>query len=159
MSGAQAAPAWSLVGPVLSVTVLGEPVGQGRISYRRGRGYHSNEAELMPWRGAVIAHARQAMARRRAQVRWPLLGPVALHATFTLRRRPSVRRATPTVRPDVDHLVRAAGDALTEAAVVVDDAAFVELLARKCYPAGGPGALDAPGVLLQVFTVAVGERR
>lgn len=43
---------------MLNITVHGEPVGQGRISYgRHGRGYHSNGKALKPWRTRVQAAA------------------------------------------------------------------------------------------------------
>jgi Holliday junction resolvase RusA-like endonuclease len=62
---------------------------------------------------------------------------LVLQITFCLPRPASVKREHPTVAPDLDKLVRAAGDALT-GIVWVDDSQIVNLHAWKRY--GKPGA-------------------
>ncbi len=96
-----------------------------------------------------------AARRLGAAPAFPLDGPLAVHATFTLRRPATVRRPTPATRPDLDHLIRAACDALTQAGAITDDGRIVELFARKTYPAGDVRALDAPGLYLNLYTVAI----
>lgn len=132
----------------LTVTVPGVPVGQGRLSaVGRGRVIHSNAGALLPWRASIAAHVRQEMAA--AGVVEPLDGPLTLTATFTLPRPKSAprRRWAPDGRPDLDHLVRAACDGLTQGGIWVDDGQVVTITASKVY--GLPSA---------VFTVAPAER-
>lgn len=147
----------------LTVTVLGVPVGQGRVSgggmrqTKTGRlyhqpAYHSNRAELDPWRDKIAGQVREEMAAQGVE-QFPKTEPVELHATFSLARPPSVppsKRWAPTVAPDLDHYLRALGDALT-GALLEDDAQIVTLRVSKVYAV--PPAL--PGV---TFTVAPAER-
>ncbi len=118
----------------------GEPVGQGRIScYGRGRAVHSNDKELRPWRVQIGAAAMLAMGSR-----GPFDGPVAVSLSFYLPRpKVAAKRLFPHLRPDVDHLVRAFGDAI-KGVVVTDDSRIVRLDAQKLY------ALDKPGLWAQV---------
>lgn len=147
--------------PTLEVFVPGAPVGQGRISHNAaGRGYHSNDKQLRPWRRTVVLLTRQAIAqRRRPAPRFPLDGPVMARLDFVLPRGRTVRRPLPAVRPDLDHLIRAALDSLTAAHALVDDGRVVTLLASKTYPdrpaAGGeprPG-LHVPGLRIQLYEI------
>lgn len=75
------------------------------------------------------------------------MGPVELHVTFYLERPASIsmsKRPFPIVPPDVDKLVRAIGDGLTDAGVWGDDSQVVLLVASKEYAdAQEPGALIA----------------
>lgn len=70
-----------------------------------------------------------------------LEGPVVLTVTFRLARPETMVREAPMVRPDLDKLTRAIGDAL-EGVLYVNDAQIVDLHARKVYTpiAGHPGA-------------------
>ena len=47
-------------------------------------------------------------------------------------------------------LTRALTDALTDAGVIVDDARFVDITARKVFPLEDVEALEAPGVRVEV---------
>lgn len=111
---------------------------QGSLrSLGRGRPtVHSNASALLPWRAAVIATIRAAMDPGQE---WPLLGPVKLSVTFALPRPLSApkSRLWPEKKPDLDKLVRAVGDALTQAGAIADDAQIVLLIADKVY--GQPG--------------------
>lgn len=132
-----------------AVIVPGTPVGQGRLSYvGRGRVVHSNAKLLKPWREKVAAKIRQAMG---TDGDWPILGPVKVAITFTLPRPKSApRRMWPAVRPDIDHLGRAALDALTMSGAIKDDAQVVMLgLTKVC---GSP-----PGMCLTLRSMA-GDR-
>ena len=142
---------------VVAFVVDGAPAPQGSKVARTtpgGAGYvhESNRAKLEPWRAAVAARAREAMGGRP-----PLTGPLELDVAF-LFGRPRAHYRTgrhagelkPTApiycdkRPDLDKLLRAIGDAIT-GIVAVDDAAIVELHARKAY--GSPSAQIAVRVL------------
>lgn len=43
-----------------SITVYGTPAGQGRVSFFKGRGVHSNAKKLKPWRKAISEAAQVA---------------------------------------------------------------------------------------------------
>jgi Holliday junction resolvase RusA-like endonuclease len=104
----------------------------------------SDNARLRPWRDAVSWHARQALLGG-----GPLTGPAKVRVEFRFSRpgghfgKRGLRPAAPrehVVRPDLDKLVRAILDALSEAGIWRDDAQVVETRARKLYHAR-PGAL------------------
>lgn len=44
----------------LVITAYGTPAGQGRVSFFKGRGVHSNAAKLKPWRKAISDAAQKA---------------------------------------------------------------------------------------------------
>lgn len=87
-----------------------------------------NPAPLKTWREDVKYAAVDAMNGHA-----PFEGPLELLVTFVLVKPKSVKRAWPFVRPDLDKLVRAVGDALTSAGVYTDDAQLVQITARKVY--------------------------
>lgn len=120
----------------LTVVVPGVPQPQGSMkSYGPGRMTHSNPATL-PWRASIIAHVRQAMENGGE---WPIEGPVKLCVSFHLPRPKSAPkwRLWPDKKPDLDRLVRACGDALTQSGCIRDDAQIVLISADKAY--GTPG--------------------
>lgn len=89
-----------------------------------------NSKALRSWEAAV---------RGVLQDKWegpPIEGPISIDLNFRLLKPPSVskKRARPTVRPDLDKLVRAVLDALTGIAFR-DDAQVVSIAARKFYDA------------------------
>lgn len=118
--------------------VYGLPVTQGSKRVVRAGGkrdgrplvVEDRRPDLLAWRGGVEVHARQA----RYACNWPIAsGPVAVRLGFVLPRRPSVRRPVPSVKPDLDKLVRGVLDALTGAGVWGDDGQVVDLVAGKRY--------------------------
>lgn len=121
--------------PALSVVVPGVAVAQGSLrSLGNGRPtVHSNAAALMPWRATVVATVQAGMAQAGGE--WPLTGPVKLEVLFALPRPRSApkSRVFPDRKPDLDKLVRAIGDSLTQAGAIADDAQIVTLLADKEY--------------------------
>jgi Holliday junction resolvase RusA-like endonuclease len=136
----------------LEVTVIGDPVGQGRVTtYGRGMTVHSNAKVLKPWREKIAWQVRQEMAVQGVDL-IPKDQPVELHATFTVARPKSAPRLrwAPIVRPDLDHYVRALGDALS-GVLIEEDSQIVSIYASKVYP--HPGAV--PGV---TFVVSPAER-
>ena len=125
----------------------GVPAPQGSKTHVGGGRLIESSRQVGPWRDAV----------RRAAVE----GPVYLVQVFALPRPKShygtgrnsgrVKRAAPSrppVRPDLDKLARAVGDALT-GVCYHDDAQVVNLCAAKYYvtPAG---RLSVPGVEIRI---------
>lgn len=105
--------------------VPGKPIGQGAISTIRGRSFHSNGKELIPWRESVGWCARAAKI--------PLLdGAVFVRYHFVIAKPKSVKRGEPFVVPDLDHYVRACGDALKGIAFF-DDSQICHITASKIY--------------------------
>lgn len=105
--------------------------------------------KVKPWREDVKAAAERV--RNGAE---PLDCPLRLHMVFTLPKPASApkRRTTYPMRtPDLSKLARSTEDALTAAGIWKDDARVVEygLLAKR-YPGEGRGALEAPGVWIEI---------
>jgi Holliday junction resolvase RusA-like endonuclease len=67
---------------------------------------------------------------------------------FYLPKPKTVDRQLPSVSPDLDKLIRAVGDSLTDSGVVIDDSRIVRISARKLYAEG-----IAPGATIQVKTL------
>lgn len=112
--------------------VHGTPAPQGskRAFITNGRAIVTdvNPAQLKTWREDVKHAALDAMNGR-----LPLVGPLELLVTFVLAKPKSVKRVWPHVRPDLDKLLRSAGDALTSAGVYGDDSQLVKITAQKVY--------------------------
>jgi len=116
----------------LDVFVPGVPQPKGSLHMVRcGRGalarivpsYKTRLGEA--WERAIMAHCKHA---QRCD------GAVCVTLRFVMPRPKSVRRALPSVRPDLDKLTRAVLDALQRAGVYRDDGQVVCLLADKSYP-------------------------
>lgn len=114
-------------------TVLGTPIPQGstKAFNRKGGGHPIVTADnpaTKPWRRLVAAAAMQAGV--------PMVSPetpMAVGVVFCFERPASAKkRRYPTVRPDLDKLVRSCLDALTGIAWV-DDAQVVALNVSKAY--------------------------
>lgn len=149
---------YRLLGPALTVQVLGEPVGQGRIStFGKGRTTHSNAKRLLPWREQVQNAAEAAIEKEQGVWhRFPLTGPVGLYCCFTVRKpasAPKTRTTWPAKRPDGSHLIRAVEDALQNAGAFIDDSQVVDGQYVKVFPGEHVQALHVPGVVIRVYTV------
>lgn len=95
----------------------------------------TNKRAQTSWATAVGSAAKAALAGYP-----PIDGPVSLRVAFYVPRPKSTRRDRPTVKPDLDKLLRATLDALTGIAFG-DDAQVVVVSASKDYAdAAGPGA-------------------
>ena len=125
---------------------LGLPVSQGSkkgfVNKRTGGVILTDAAKgLKPWRQAVVA----------AAPRGPQLdGPVAAHIVFTLPRPKSARKTDtdPSVRPDIEKLVRAVFDSVTDAGLWVDDSRVSRLESAKVWTGYDSEALMTPGVVI-----------
>jgi Holliday junction resolvase RusA-like endonuclease len=142
-----------LCGPLV-VTVFGRPVTQGSKTRTRYGMRDDNGVRLRPWREAVKTAALDALGGPDSTTWQRLDGPVSVSAAFTFDRpksAPKSRQCWPTTRSsgDLDKLVRAVFDALTDAGVWRDDSQVVEVSAAKLH-VGDSGGLRIPGVVLTV---------
>jgi Holliday junction resolvase RusA-like endonuclease len=137
-----------------SFTVFGvEPAPQGSKKYVGSR--KSAAGNLVPmivessprlpaWRKAVSDAVIQAMIDSGDDSKFD--GAVKLEAVFYLTRKPSVKRALPTVPPDADKILRSLMDGITARSksgeilgVWKDDSQVVKLEVSKVYATGEPG--------------------
>lgn len=112
----------------VTLWVPGRPVGQGAIRHsKQGFGYHANAHDLKPWREKVAWCAKAAKVPL-------LLGAVQVEYRFVLLRPKTVTRDFPTTAPDLDHYIRALGDALKGIAFT-DDSLICSITSTKVYGA------------------------
>jgi Holliday junction resolvase RusA-like endonuclease len=95
-----------------------------------GRVLHSQGSALAVWRSTIAWEATLAGCK-------PEQGAMKVTLLFIMPRPKTVKRAEPSVAPDLDKLVRAALDALTSVAYE-DDGQVTEIHAIKIY-GGIPG--------------------
>lgn len=129
----------------IEIAVQGEPVPQGskRCFCRNGKAnlVESNKA-LRPWRQVITTTALGAAAR----ANWETAdNAINLTVTFRMSKPKSTRRGTPCVKPDLDKLLRAVLDGLTDARIWTDDSRVVLIDAHKTYAENGN-----EGVLIRV---------
>lgn len=149
---------------VITIVVTGSPAPQGSKSFKGIRGGKAILAEssrhVKPWRDAVRADAllaRNAWAEQWG--RWiPLDQPLLVEMVFTMPKpaaAPKRRRTWPMRMPDLSKLCRSTEDALTDAGIWRDDARVVEYgRLAKVFPGEDPDALDQPGALIRIYTLA-----
>lgn len=132
----------------VSIDVLGVPAPQGSKRHV-GRGILvESSTKVGPWREAVVAAAaNQGVANRQ------LDGPLSVDVSFYFPRPKSHYRANGELKPaapyvhfttpDLDKVLRSTLDALTQAAVITDDARVQQVQARKLYATSerAPGAI------------------
>jgi crossover junction endodeoxyribonuclease RusA len=141
----------------MRITVYGKPITQGSKIRTRWSMRDSNGATLLPWRDNVRAAAVNADDPFGE-------APVSVAIGFTFARPKghfgtgrNAGRLNPSAPPypsshtigDIDKLVRACLDALTDAGVWNDDSQVVHLNARKKW-VGDWFALDRPGAVIDV---------
>jgi len=121
----------------VSLSVVGDPASQGSHAIMQGRIVQVNSKKHKAWRNAIT---QTALATLPAD--WqPIDEPCELIVNFYMPKPASATRSLPTVSPDLDKLIRAVGDSLTDSGVVVDDSRIVRISARKLYAIGiEPGA-------------------
>lgn len=138
----------NIIGPErierLAFFVPGTPVQQGSKTVFRNRPVDANAKTLKPWRKKVTETAKAELAGRAGFAKDAAI--VVLY-TFYLKLPKTVKRREPNVRPDLDKLERAIGDALTDAGVWVDDGQVVVSHTAKEYA-------DFPGVKIVVTELA-----
>ena len=121
----------------IQFAAVGVPRPEGSTAFKGMRGGKPiilhDDPQLPAWRNTVGYAARRAMAGKP-----PWEGPIRLELVFVVQRpqKMPTGRLAPVVKPDLDKLVRAIGDALNRI-VYSDDAQVTELTARKRYPVDG----------------------
>lgn len=138
----------------VTFTCHGAPVSQGSHVAWHGRVVAVNDRQLSNWRAMVRARALQAAAACGWGTNFD--GPVIVSARFNLRRPKKPRWPTPAVRPDLDKLARAVGDAITKSSkhgdgLISEDSRIIEWQISKHYT----DALHAEGVEVTVSKVGV----
>jgi Holliday junction resolvase RusA-like endonuclease len=121
----------------VSLSVTGDPASQGSHAIINGRIVQVNGSKHKAWRKAIVQEAINTLPSG-----WvPIDEPCELIVAFYLPKPKTVTRSLPSVSPDLDKLVRAVGDSLTDSGVVADDSRIVRISARKLYAEGiQPGA-------------------
>lgn len=128
----------------LTIDVAGEPASQGSHSVINGRIVQVNSAKHKRWRNAVVFAALDLIGED-----WePIDDPVELSVIFYLPKPKTATRELPSVMPDLDKLIRAVGDSLTDSGIIRDDSRIVAIHAQKRY-AGDRGA----GAVIRVKTL------
>lgn len=121
----------------ISFTVVGEPVPQGSktVAQYGGKAWlrDANAKKLKPWR-ALVAEA--------ADLGVTFDCPVWVRATFYMTRPKTVKRALPSVKPDLDKLERSLFDGMTDGGLIVDDSIIVAALTYKRYADGRKPGVD-----------------
>ena len=112
---------------MITFRVNGIPIPQGSMKVINGRVLHSQGSALAVWRSLIGWEAKSAGAS-------PHSLPVKITISFFMPRPKTVKRAYPSVAPDLDKLVRAVLDGLTGVAYE-DDGQVVQIHARKLYGA------------------------
>lgn len=141
----------------LKLFVPGRPVPQGSktafVNKKTGRPVVVDKDMRLPeWRMKITAHAIHAIQHHSIALDYPLDGPVGVMVEFLLTRprshygtgrnanvlKPSAPRY-PATMPDIDKLLRAILDGITDARVWLDDGQVVFVNAWKKYadPANG----------------------
>jgi Holliday junction resolvase RusA-like endonuclease len=129
--------------------VPGRPVPQGSktafVNKKTGRPIVVDKDMRLPeWRMKITAHARDAIAHHSLALMFPMTGPVGIRVDFILDRHKShygtgknagvVKESAPrypATMPDIDKLLRAILDGLTDARVWDDDGQVVWVQAGK----------------------------
>ena len=121
----------------VSLSVTGNPASQGSHAIMNGRIVQVNSSKHKAWRKAIV---QEAIATMPAD--WqPIDEPCELIVAFYMPKPKTVDRQLPSVSPDLDKLIRAVGDSLTDSGIVSDDSRIVRISARKLYAEGiQPGA-------------------
>ena len=118
---------------MISFRVFGDPAPQGSKTIMRGRLVESSK-KLPAWRKAVTEAAEQ--------VDFYTEDAVDVLIIFYMPKPKSLKRKRPSVKPDIDKLIRSVSDCLS-GTVIKDDAQIVTISARKEYS-------DEPGAEIQV---------
>jgi Holliday junction resolvase RusA-like endonuclease len=128
----------------VSLSVTGNPASQGSHAIMYGRIVQVNSSKHKAWRKAIVQEAIATLPDD-----WqPIDEPCELIVNFYLPKPKTVDRQLPSVSPDLDKLIRAVGDSLTDSGVVTDDSRIVRISARKLYAEG-----IQPGASIQVKTL------
>jgi len=109
-----------------SFFVRGRPIPQGSMKFiRPGVMIHSRSQDLALWRADIARNAELFGFK-------PVASAVKVQLDFVMSKPKSAKRVFPSVKPDLDKLVRAVLDGLT-GVVYEDDSQVILISASKTY--------------------------
>jgi len=109
-----------------SFFVKGKPVPQGSMKFiRPGVMIHSRSQDLALWRADIARNAELFGFK-------PIASAVKVELDFVMARPKSSKRIFPSVKPDLDKLIRAVLDGLTGVAYE-DDSQVILIQSSKTY--------------------------
>jgi len=109
-----------------SFFVKGKPVPQGSMKFiRPGVMIHSRSQDLALWRADIARNAELFGFK-------PIANAVKVELDFVMARPKSTKRIFPSVKPDLDKLIRAVLDGLTGVAYE-DDSQVILIQSSKTY--------------------------
>lgn len=129
----------------VTIFVPGTPQPQGNHRVGRAGHIYDSNPKLEGWRRAVTLVARRAWLPRK-----PLDEPACVAIEFKMPRPKRPRFTHPAVKPDLDKLERAIGDALEAAGVLKNDSRIVHVTKEKVYAAPG----ELPGATITIAPLA-----
>ena len=118
---------------MISYFIEGEPAPQGSKNgfVKNGRVVMvESSKKVKPWREAVTIKTAQHMSWETLN---PMTTPVEIALVFHLPRPKTVSREWPSVKPDLDKLIRSTFDGLTTGGLYTDDALVIAVSASKQY--------------------------
>lgn len=140
----------------LNFYIPGKPIPQGSKRWLPGGKMIEANSSLRPWRSVVTSYTLQAMRATRDRT-YPVIGPVTVVMDFSFARPKShygtgknagkVKDSAPlynTNTPDLDKLIRAVQDGMTDAGLWQDDSQVVTLHCTKVWA-------EQPGVVVTVY--------
>jgi len=131
--------------------VDGRPAPQGsKNAYVIGKRAVMVEASkhLPAWRADIILAVKKLFADTEDVSKF--VEPVKVRMTFFLERPKQPKwKVYPGGKPDLDHYIRAVGDALTIGGLLADDALIVKIQAEKVWC--GPTTKPEPGATIELW--------
>lgn len=131
--------------------VDGRPAAQGsKNAFVIGKRAVMVEASkhLPAWRADIILAVKKLFNDSQDVSRF--IEPVKLKVTFYIERPKQPKyKIYPGGKPDLDHYIRAVGDALTIGGLLADDALIVKILAEKVWC--GPETKPEPGATIELW--------
>lgn len=118
---------------MISFFIEGEPAPQGSKTGKVINGrvvMWEASSKVKPWREAVTIQTARYMSWNTLNA---ITDPVEIALVFHLPKPKSVKREFPSVKPDLDKLVRSTFDGLTTGGLYEDDALVIALSASKIY--------------------------
>lgn len=131
--------------------VQGRPAPQGsKNAFVIGKRAVMVEASkhLPAWRNDIILAVKQMFNDTQDVTKF--VEPVKLKVTFYIERpKQPKHKVYPGGKPDLDHYIRAVGDALTIGGLIADDALIVKILAEKVWC--GEKTRPQPGATIELW--------
>lgn len=113
--------------------IEGEPAPQGSKTGRVVNGrvvMWESSSKVKPWRAAVHSTTQQEKEKKKWET---ITEPIELCLSFYLPRPKTVKREFPSVKPDLDKLIRSTCDGLKTGGLYLDDALIIAITATKQY--------------------------